>query len=74
MTRDQAILSAAIDHLMAQGVFLDISGPSENLRYEIAGQAFTESDLIAKAFALGMASFDRASFATTATAEEAKGL
>jgi hypothetical protein len=51
----QSLLSEAVDHLLALGVLLDISGPPSDLQYEIAGEPLTEGDLVAKAFALGMA-------------------
>lgn len=59
MTSIQALLSKAIDHLVAHGIPLVIAGPRDALRYEIDGSPIPGGEIVAKAFALGMAGAER---------------
>jgi len=59
MTSIQALLSEAIDHLVAHGIPLVITGPQVALRYEIDGVSVSEGEIVARAFALGMAGAER---------------
>lgn len=55
MTPAQALLAEAVDFLLAQGVPLTIA----NRGYEIDGAPVPEGEIVARAFALGMAGAER---------------
>jgi hypothetical protein len=59
MTPAQTLLVEAIDFLLAQRVPLTISGPKNALRYEVDGAPVLEGEIVARAFALGMAGAER---------------
>lgn len=54
-TPAQALLAEAVDFLLAQGVPLTISSRG----YEVDGAPVSEGEIVAKAFALGMAGAER---------------
>jgi hypothetical protein len=50
----RSLLAEAIDHLMACGVRIMITGQASALRYTIMGELVSEGDIITRAFAKGM--------------------
>lgn len=55
MTPAQALLAEAVDFLLAQGVPLTITSRG----YEVNGAPVSEGEIVARAFALGMAGAER---------------
>jgi len=55
MTPAQALLAEAVDFLLAQGVALVITEQG----YEVDGAPVSEGEIVARAFALGMAGAER---------------
>lgn len=55
MTPAQALLAEAVDFLLAQGVPLTITSRG----YEVDGAPVSEGEIVARAFALGMAGAER---------------
>jgi hypothetical protein len=55
LTPIRSLLAEAIDHLLACGVPVLITGDSSALRYKIMGEVVSEGEIIARALAKGMA-------------------
>jgi len=55
MTPAQALLAEAVDFLLARGVPLTITSRG----YEVDGAPVSEGEIVARAFALGMAGAER---------------
>ena len=55
---DMALLQRAVRHMLEQGVHIDLVGDRPNPQIEVAGQPLIASQVILRAYALGMAEGD----------------